>query len=88
MIDAASVDEAVHAKVLAKILTDLACSNEPEVLRGMIRSNQFYFAGSEMLALTKYIMSSECLVSTMLTDTDKLAIAKASAEAVAVVKTP
>jgi uncharacterized protein YjbI with pentapeptide repeats len=88
MIDAASVDEAAYAKSLAKILRDLACSNEPEVLRGMIRSNQFYLAGSEMPALAKYIMSSECLVSTMLTDADKLAIAKASAEAVAVVKTP
>jgi uncharacterized protein YjbI with pentapeptide repeats len=88
MIDAASVDDAAYGKALATIRTDLVCSNEPEVLRGMIRSNQFYLAGSEMPALAKYIMGSECLVSTMLTNADKLAIAKASAEVTAAVKTP
>jgi hypothetical protein len=81
MIDAVSVDDAPYAKALPKILSDLACFNEPEVLRAMIQSNQFYLAGSEMPALMKYIMSSECLVSTVLTYADKLAIAKASAEA-------
>jgi len=88
-IQAASIDRAVYAKALAKILGDLVCSGEPDriyVLRGLWPSDRFRGTGSEMPALAKRITSPECPVSTALTDADKRALAEATRNAVSSAK--
>jgi uncharacterized protein YjbI with pentapeptide repeats len=77
-IERATDGQDIYAKVLAKILGDLVCSETPDridVLRGLLRANRFDLTGNEMSALAKRI--TKCPVSKALTDADKRVIAEA-----------
>jgi uncharacterized protein YjbI with pentapeptide repeats len=81
-IEAASIDPNAYAKALTAILGDLVCSDKGDriyVLRGLLHTDHgLDDIGPERPALMKRITSTECPLSTALTDADKETIASIS----------